>query len=179
MIRAVTRAHRAVIGQRLEGPKRSSDIVIVCPRDFHYEPRDRFFIQRSGRVEGQEMLRAFLQPPSAGLDHQPYTFEMDFDHAVRFSAWIYQVERHATLTFTLDGNRKTSFDLPAGPGKGILWKEMPTGWQSVYDRELGIRVPPGRHRVRVDNLGKGFVWLNAYTVRAAAASKASPARRRP
>jgi hypothetical protein len=165
MAKAIERAHRAVVRQRLEGPTSTKDIVIVCPRDYHFAPRDRFFIQRNGRVDGQEMLRAFLLPKSAGIDCQRYTFEMDFARPVRFSAWVYQVEKGAKLVFVLDGRKKTVFDLPAGEGKGTIAKKMPTGWQSVYDREVGITVPAGPHAVTVDNQGQGFVWLNAYTVR--------------
>jgi hypothetical protein len=165
MIRHVVKSNKSVYKTRLADKKPDDDcITIICPKDFFREPFDRFFIQRNGRVKGQEYLRAFLKGEDMGIDSQPITFDMEFDTTVTFSAWGYQVEQNAILEFMIDGKEKTVFDLPAGPGKGIIAKQMPKGWQSVYDKEFSITIPAGRHSVQVRNAGKGWIWLNAYKV---------------
>jgi hypothetical protein len=142
-------------------------ITIATPRDFHREPVDRFFVQRNGRVIGDRYVRAFLRGREAGEDTQSAVFEMDFDRLSRFAACVYEVEKDAVLEFLLDGKRKATIPLRAGPGHGLFSIRMPEGMHSVYDREFGVTVPAGRHAVTVRNAGRGWIWLDAYRVRPA------------
>lgn len=165
MLPAVRRANRQAQAWHRTGPMPTATRDILCPRDFHFQPRDRFVVQRHGVVLGQMELRAFLLGPDAGFDHQPAHFEFDEARPVTFIVWVYQTEGRPVLEARLDGRPAARWPLPAGAARGVLAKRMPSGWQTVYDRECAVRVPAGPHTLTIRNAGTGWLWLNAYRVR--------------
>jgi hypothetical protein len=163
-IQKVRRANAKVYTWRLAGPKKPDEILITCPWDFVWEPVNTFFVQRTGNVINNEYIRAFLREPAAGDDCQDQIFSLDFPTRVRFTAWVYEVEKGGKLEFFIDGKKKKEYLLPAGKGRGKVSYAMPEGWHTIYDRPLGIDIPAAEHQVTVRNRGKGWIWLNDYRI---------------
>ena len=166
MVSQVRKANQLAFQNHQVQLDESPVLVINAPKDFFREPEDRFFIQRNGRIINHQYVRAFLHAKGAGTDCQNPVFEMDFDHPVRFYAWVYEVELNAVLDFYLDGKKIASFKLPAGKNKGICAYRMEQGWHSVYDSEFGISIPAGYHTIMVKNSGSpnSWIWLDSFRI---------------
>ena len=118
--------------------------------------RDIFRVLPDGSVESASDLEGFLQ----GMLHKelrnPPTFLVDASKPMRLLVHVRSVATAgARLQFRLDGRIVNSMDLPDRDGKNDAAAHE-------YDLTCPCAIPPGRHRVTVDNVGGDWLTVEWY-----------------
>lgn len=119
-------------------------------------PRSEFTVDAGGVVEGRSGLGGFLQgnlhpelrnPPAFTVNAAPHASLLVHIGAVATLG--------ARLLFTIDGKTVETVDLPDLDGKND-----PAAPE--YDRTFTCPIPPGRHRVTVENAGGDWAVVDWY-----------------
>jgi hypothetical protein len=145
-------------------PPETRDAVILALSRWGKPENDRFVIPRDGRVADDRLPQKLLH----GSGHQdikaPPTFVVEYPQAGRFVVHVNKVSNSGLLKIWIDGELALERELPCGEGLGkeSVYREEWTLWETTYDEEISVAVPPGKHEVRVENLGKDWVDVAKY-----------------
>lgn len=123
----------------------------------------RVTLTRDGEVRVEEQVAGILHGLVNHPDlHNPLTLEVDLPRACEFTVWVNGVSGYggAHLVVMLDGETVLERDLPDPDGD----ERHDTLRQ--YDGPYTVTVPAGRHRVKVENVGKDWVFV-AYILKGA------------
>ncbi len=124
----------------------------------------RFEVGPTGDVNDPGQIPSLLQ----GRGHQdirtPVTFVVNYPQAGKFVLHVDRVSRSGLVKVYVDGQLAAQFDLPCGEGLGkkSIWRERWKLWETVYDKDLVVDVPAGRHEIRVENDGGDWVRVAWY-----------------
>lgn len=144
-------------GQWEDGPI-NQPVTLTVARDGTVSNRDRL----SG------VLHGLVNHPTW---HNPATFELDLDRACDFVVHVTSVSGYggAHLVVKLDGQTMVDRDMPDTnpPGQHETLAQ--------YNGDYVVTVPPGRHTVRVENVGKDWIFLG-YRLKGGIVRKEPPLR---
>ena len=139
--------------------------VVLAPAGKWGKPAvNEFRIQGDGVVNDPLEIHELLH----GAGHRdlinPPTFVVDFPSAGKFIVTVGRVSRSGRLQIRVDDEQKLDREFPCGEKHGKQWKYQPTWklWESVYDEDVAIEVPAGKHCIRVENLGGDWMHITRY-----------------
>ncbi len=118
-----------------------------------------------GQVTGREQLPALLQ----GKGHQDirttWTFELDLATAGQFIVHVGRASNSPRLLVSIDGQPVLDRPFPTGQGLGkeSVYREQWKLWETIYDVDVAIPVPAGRHTLTLFNDGND--WLQITSIR--------------
>lgn len=118
--------------------------------------RNEFVVRPDRYVENSGDLNGFIQGQLHTHLRNPPTFLVNARSAGRVLVMVQAVARGgATLDYLVDGEPRQSVDLPDLDGKN-------DGSAAEYGRVMTFDIPPGRHRLTLDNTGADWCvisWL--------------------
>ncbi|MHC4405185.1 MAG: hypothetical protein ACYTG0_36530 [Planctomycetota bacterium] len=81
-----------------------------------------------------------------------------------FVVHVGKVSHSGLLRIWIDEDLAAERELPCaeGLGKESVWREQWKLWETTYDEDIAVAVPAGRHRLRIENFGKGWVAVTKY-----------------
>ena len=97
---------------------------------------------------------------------QPPEFQVEYQDSGHFEVLVGDISRNGLLRIFLDDSLASEKFLPIGEGVGAWkkswWLEEYALWQGTYDQAFGIDVPPGKHRIRVQNDSLDWIGIREY-----------------
>jgi hypothetical protein len=121
---------------------------------------------------GSATLPQFLFSPAKANEHTRPVFRFTFDRPGRFACKINTVSDQVKLRFTLDGTVARELTLSAVPptnGSRAEYEstELNKQWnlhQARFNKEYGIEVPAGAHRLQVEVRAGDWASVDTYTL---------------
>ena len=123
-----------------------------------------FTVNPDGTVENIGKLPMLLHGNAHKALSVPFTFRVDFPVSGRFVMHIGRAGSNGLLKIKLDGTDLASIDLPTGEGLGVSseyvgqWKR----WETVYDKDVSIDIPAGKHEIQIQNQGADWVSVDYF-----------------
>ena len=148
----------------MDGRSEFKDIVILPDDTWGRSPTSTFSIAADGTVANERDLRAHLHGTSSHDMRNPPTFVVNYPGPGRFIMTIGRVSRFGHLRIWVDGQLAFEHRYPAGEAHGRAWVYQPKWnlWHSYYGEDVEIKVPPGRHEIRVANDGRDWMRIDRY-----------------
>ncbi|HOS93164.1 MAG TPA: DUF5060 domain-containing protein [Armatimonadota bacterium] len=145
-------------------PLPRGDLVLRPGNRFTRSEDSRFEVQPEGTVTNAGELNGLLHGQGHTDLRNPPTFVAEFPEESQFTMHIGRVSNSGHVRIWLDGALVNETDLPCGGNIGTSWKyqEQWKLWESVYDTDITIPVPAGRHEIKVDNDGRDWVAVTEY-----------------
>jgi len=140
------------------------DITLTPTSRWGQPEVNEFHVRPDGSVNDPPAIHELLH----GMGHQdlrnPPTFVVDYPQPGQFLMNVGRVSNSGRLKVWLDGELKLEREFPCGENVGKEWKYQPQWnlWESVYDEDVAIDVPAGKHRITVDNLGKDWMQVRRF-----------------
>jgi hypothetical protein len=151
------------------GARRWGSLDLPTAGEFASPESDVYQVGRDGSIRGGA-INGLLFGPGAHKDlRRPPTFEVDYPVAGKFVVGVrFVVSKagsEAPLLIDLDGKEMVRKIFAVGEGQGKKATHIPQfdNWNVIYDQEVAIDVPAGRHRIRVDTLATDRMAV-AYTL---------------
>lgn len=151
-IRAGVQADFDKIGRDKWGP-----LELPTAEALSRAPSDVYRVNHDGSVTGGSYVSGFLFGLQAHKDLRcPPTFEVDYPRDGTFAVTVkYVVGKHgskAPVIVELDGREvaRKIFLSGEGHGKQATHISQYDNWKNLYDEEISVPVPAGKHRIRVD-----------------------------
>ena len=141
------------------------DVVLLPSHRWGKAEHDEFVVQRDGTIADGRIPQLLLHGGGhPDLKHPP-TFVVEYPQPGEFRVHIGKVSNSGLLRIWMDDELQLEKELPCGEqtGKASVWVPQWKLWETTYDQELSIKVPAGRHRIRVDNFGKDWVEATRFT----------------
>ena len=147
-----------------------ADLTIPASADWGKTPSNRYEALQDGATRGGPIAMT-LGSPNRGRDelYSEIVWTLDMPRAGKVKFRIGEVSSAARLQISVDGKRVVDRKLAAGaPGEGP-WKssrfvEPYKIWQSVYDEDVAVDVPAGRHEVTVANADGDWLRVQSITI---------------
>jgi hypothetical protein len=141
------------------------DVVILPSKEWGKAEHDEFVVQRDGTIAGERMPRLLLHGGGHPDLKRPPTFVVDYPRPGKFITHVRKVSHSGRLRIWVDDELQLEKDLPCGEGlgKASVWVPQWKLWETTYEQDVSVDVPAGRHRIRVENLGKDWVEAARYT----------------
>ncbi len=151
-----------------EAPETFSDLLVSGTNEWGKPPSAEYTVARDGSVQGAPVAMAIGSPTrhTPAQLHTRLTWHVDMPAAGKVIARLGEVCTKAKLRVTVDGEVKLERELTAGePGTGP-WKsarflEPWKVWISLYDEDIAIDVPAGRHEISFANTEGDWVQIRS------------------
>ena len=123
-----------------------------------------FAVREDGTVLNGRHLPGLIHGQSHEELRVPLTFRLDFPVAGKFILHIGKVGDNGKLKFYLDGVDISTVELPTGEGLGVhstyvdRWKR----WETTYNIDLAVDIPPGEHDVQIQNDGRDWITVDYF-----------------
>jgi hypothetical protein len=140
--------------------------VIVGPvgAGFAKAEQNEFKVLPDGSIADGYVPRPLLHSAGHRDLRNPPTFVVTYPRKGKFIVRVGRVSREGRLCVWIDDQQVLDHALPCAEGLGKESRYVPKYklWETVYDEDIGVAVPAGRHRIRVDNQGKDWVTVSRY-----------------
>ncbi len=119
-----------------------------------------FNIGNDGTIENIDRIPSLLHGNGHKELQVPLIFNVNYQTDGKFILHIGRVGQDGLLKVFIDGVEVASISLPTGEGLGLYseyvqrWKR----WETVYNMDVSIDVPKGKHEIRIQN--DGVDWIN-------------------
>lgn len=150
-------------GQRPDRPL-VRDLTLIPTSTWGRPPVNEFVVQSDGSVNDPASIPELLQGKGHPDLRNPPTFVVEYPQPGQFLLSVGRVSHSGLLKIWLDGELKLEREFPCGEniGKQWTWRPQWNLWESVYDEDVVLEVPAGRHRITVDNLGQDWMQVRRY-----------------
>lgn len=141
-----------------------TDIVLTPVSQWGKSAQNQFHVARDDSVNDPDAIHELLHGQGhRDLQNAP-TFDVDFPRAGKFIVGVGRVSSSGHLKIWLDDQLRLDREFPCGEniGKQSNYQAQWDLWESVYDEDVVIDVPAGRHRIKVGNLGKDWMRISRY-----------------
>ncbi len=145
-------------------------------KDLTIKPADKwgkvyakeFTVLKNGDLIGGTPTKYLQGEKGAKLDGKQ-VYHVDFPSEGNFRIKVGMVAHQARLLVYLDDKKVLDREFTTGPGKEGPWKRSlyrrdKKVYQCVYDQFLEIRVPAGKHAIRIENSGKDWIGIKEITL---------------
>lgn len=148
----------------LQEKHKYGDLTLIPPLGWGRATGTDFVIRRNGKVEGKGSFSSFLYSPGKPDLRVPLRFEVDYPEDGKFLFTVNTVSDSAEIVVRVDGREALVLRLPNDDPspKEKRWQEQWKIWQYVYDKEYGIDVPRGKHRIELENRSGDWVSISQY-----------------
>ena len=144
-------------------------------RDVSINPVDKwgkaytneFTVLGNGDLSGGGSPVKYLHGMAKSEMRSDHTFNAEYPTDGKLIIRVGTVSQGGELHIYLDGEEKLKKEFPAGSGTGpwerSLYLKKRDVYQCVYNRDVGIEVPAGRHKIVLRNTGKDWIGIDKIT----------------
>ena len=145
-------------------PPDTRDIVISTLSRWGKPEHDEFVLRPDGTIDEEHLPQQQLHGQAHRDIKAPPTFVVDYPQAGKFMVRVGRVSGSGLLKISIDGEVRLEHELPCGEGLGneSVFRPQWNLWETTYDEDVAIDVPAGKHRIRVENLGRDWVRVSSY-----------------
>ena len=155
---------------RVPGPfqvklDKPGDIRIATMDGFRRAATNHFEIRADGSVsDAREVLALLHGAGHASLQNHP-SFHVVYPQQGTFTIRVGRVSKRGHLAVFLDDTMICARAFPCGEKRGKTWRysEKWNLWESVYDEDVVVTIPAGKHVLRVENQGDDWMRIESYT----------------
>ena len=126
-----------------------------------------FTVEASGDLSGGVLNHYLHGSVKKGIRIEP-VIHVDYPVQGEFIIHVGMVSQEARLVVTLDGAEVLSKDFLTGPGEGpwqnSFFRKDEKAYQCYYGTAEGIKVPKGRHTIKISNTGKDWLGIKRITL---------------
>jgi hypothetical protein len=124
----------------------------------------RWTLGRDGKIADLDQLPALLHGSNHPDLRIPLTFDVDMPADGRLLVMVGRCSNSPRLVAEVDGRQVLDHPLPcaAGLGKESRYVEQWKLWETLYDEEIAIPLPAGRHTVALRNTGGDWITLSGF-----------------
>ena len=151
-------AYSVIVLEYSELPQWSSDFAphIIPTKRWERALQNTFLVHRGGIVDDGWKLVAFLQGKLHPYLRNPPTFIVNAPNGGTLQVFVQGVAQlGARLQLLVDGVPTQTYDLPDRDGKN-------DGDAPEYARAFAFRIPRGKHRITLDNIGGDWACIRWY-----------------
>lgn len=141
----------------------AKDVVIKTEDKFGKLFSNEWVILRNGDIDCRTMPNKYLHgmvKKDIRVDHK---YVVDYPEDGKFILLVGLVSQGGELHISVDGKEIYSQAFPAGAGTGpwkrSLYMKQWNIYQCVYNKEIVVDVPKGRHTVTLSNTGKDWMGI--------------------
>jgi hypothetical protein len=147
-------------------PVQIADAVVVPQERWGQAEHQEFVLLPDGTIAEGRRPQALLHGSGHGDLRQPPTFVVDYRTPGKFLLHVDTVSNAGQLRVWLDDQLVLERDLPCAEGLGrkSVFRPQWKIWETTYDEDIAIDVPAGKHRIRLDNLGRDWVRITRYVM---------------
>ncbi len=140
------------------------DAVVVPDGRWGKPEQNEFVMQADGTLGGDRRPHALLHGGGHADLKNPPTFVVDYPSPGKFIVHVDTVSNSGLLRIWIDDRQVLERDLPCGEGLGkkSVFRPQWKLWETMYDEDVAVDVPAGRHRIRVENFGRDWVKVARY-----------------
>ena len=141
-----------------------SDIVVAPVSTWGKAPASEITVGPDGSVSPQGAVFELLHGSGHEDLRNPPTFTVDYPRDGKFIITVGRVSNSGLLRVWIDDKPALERDFPCGENHGKEWvyQQQWNLWESQYDEDVSVDVPAGKHRIKVDNLGKDWMRIAKY-----------------
>ncbi|MBM3500149.1 MAG: DUF5060 domain-containing protein [Armatimonadetes bacterium] len=144
------------------------DLTVQPPMGWGTATGTEFTVQPDGRIAGEGAYSSFLYSPAKPNERRPLSFRVNCPQGGQFVLHADTVSARAVVQVSLDGQPAWEKEFKAGPeGEGeyktTKWFEQYNLWQSTFDQDYAIDLPPGEHTISLDNRDGDWITIATYT----------------
>ncbi|MEA3403073.1 MAG: DUF5060 domain-containing protein [Armatimonadota bacterium] len=141
-----------------------SDVIVPTFHRWGRPEHSEFIVQPDGSIADDRRVQSLLQGQAHEDLRNPPTFVAEYPSDGRFIVHVERVSAGGDLSIYIDDRLALREELATGEGLGVesVWREQWQIWETVYDREIAVDVPAGRHRIRVENTGRDWIRVSRY-----------------
>lgn len=137
--------------------------ISITPRETWGEKRYASFnILNNGDVTGGIVNHYLHGAFNEHLRIEP-EFNVDFPAYGKLIISIGMVSQGAVIHIFIDGNEALKQEFPAGPGEGpwqrSLFRKDAGVYQCVYNTDISVNVPKGKHVIKLSNTGRDWIGI--------------------
>lgn len=142
------------------------DTVVLPDGRWGKPEHNEFHMVRDGTIAEGRQPHALLHGDGHADLKNPPTFVVDYPAPGKFVVRVGTVSHSGLLRFRIDDRQILDRELPCaeGLGKKSVFRPQWKLWETTYDEDIAIDVPAGRHRIRVENLGRDWVRVASYVM---------------
>ncbi|MGB3057381.1 MAG: DUF5060 domain-containing protein [Candidatus Omnitrophota bacterium] len=130
---------------------------------------NEFEVLRNGDMLGSGEPNKYLHGKAREDYKADLIFYVDYPVDSKFIAHVDMVSQGGHLVAYLDEEKVLEKDFPTGEGKGpwerCMFRKDHGIWQCVYNTDVKINVPRGRHVIRLTNTGKDWIGIKSITLK--------------
>ncbi|MEW5758270.1 MAG: hypothetical protein AB1755_02195 [Candidatus Omnitrophota bacterium] len=138
------------------------EVIIKTKDSFGDTSYSEFNIDNNGNISGG-LVNAYLQGDLNKYCKLKPVFHLDYPQDGKFILYVYMVSQGANLVIYLDDKEVVNKVFTAGPGDGpwkrSLFRKNENIYQCIYDLPIEVKVPKGRHTIRLENTGKDWIMM--------------------
>ncbi|MGD2279058.1 MAG: DUF5060 domain-containing protein [Candidatus Omnitrophota bacterium] len=139
-----------------------SDIRIPTVKKWGDTTFKEFIIENNGDVKGG-LVNGYLHGRLKSKFKITPVFHVDYPADGKFVIRVDTVSQGGRLIVFMDGKEVLSKDFPVGTGEGpwqrSLFRRDKDIFQCVYNTDVEINVPRGKHTIRLENIGKDWIGI--------------------
>jgi hypothetical protein len=145
-------------------PPERRDVKIAPLSRWGKPEHAEFIVRRDGTIADARQPQQLLHGQSHRDIKNPPTFVVDYPEPGQFIVRVGRVSASGLLRIHVDGELAGQRELPCGEGLGTSSRYQPQWklWETTYDEDVAVDVPAGKHRIRVENIGRDWVTVTSY-----------------
>ena len=144
------------------------DMTLTPGSGFGTEKKGICSVGRDGSISGERDLPSFLLGRDQPRERTSCALNLDMAAAGKLRVKVNSVSDRATLSLKIDGMPTAQKVLLTGPenkeARSSRRVEKWKAYQDVYDKEYDFNIPAGKHEVRLENAGKGWIKIDYITL---------------
>lgn len=123
-----------------------------------------FSILRNGKLEGKGSFSNTHYSPGKPDLRAPLVFNVDYPERGKFLFTVNTVSSSCEIVVKVDGAEKLVLRLPQDDEgyKDKTWQQQWSIWQYHYEKEFGLDIPAGKHRIELENRSGDWVSISRY-----------------
>jgi hypothetical protein len=146
------------------------DLAIQPPMGWGKSTGSVFRVETDGRLSGDGAFSSFLYSPGKPAERQPLSFRVTCPQGGQLVLHVDTVSTKAVVQVQTDGQVAWEKEFKAGPEgegeyKSTKWVEQHKLWQSTFDQDYVVEIPPGEHTIALDNREGDWISIATYTFR--------------
>ncbi len=140
------------------------DVVLVPVSAWGKPAVSEFTVAPDGTVNDAGALHELLQGNGHKELRNPPTFVVEYPKAGKFIVGVGRVSNSGLLKIRVDDDLKLEREFPCGEKVGKEWRYLEQWklWESVYNEDVSVDVPAGKHRITVDNQGADWMRISRF-----------------
>lgn len=142
----------------------SGDVTIATEDKWGKLLSNEFTINNNGEMDSSAMPNRFLHGMVKKDMRTDHIYKVDYPRDGKFILHVGMVSQGGDLRVYIDDKEVLRKDFPAGDGTGPWKKSLYLAkykiYQCVYEEDVAVDVPAGKHSIRLSNEGKDWMGIS-------------------